>query len=1138
MDTYSFGLDSHPEFVDTIALVAKSHRKTDFSALKDEIIGSDIIRVKLLSSLICLSDLLDFDYRRVFIDKLTVMSIPIDSKFFWHSHYYVRGLIVKNQKIQLSFHFPAEYENTKLITPIVNYVQSEIKSQIDKLYNFLFEYNIRMHKDIILTKSFSATVRKMPKDLEWYLLGLGNLPEKNMVWENDLAFLEASVDDARKWNLECQKISLDFVLEKLERLSFLKDCYFERESISSHFERIAQSQDAINVFLIDHTVNISSIFYHEVKSLLDNKKTVVWVSSVSELCNYTINVSRGNLSEMLFSQWTEELLLFVDTIRTEKEIKTLFDLTIRNENLRIYTAVPNVSSVINNCESYSNISFYEINAIEDMELEEIVVKLAETKSSAIRASIFDIFRKPLNISFRSPALIKIIMSEMNSSGITLNHDDPLALFQIIDQYLKELTPSANKFFDKVADAILENNMNNISRNELDEFDKEINIFCSLGIIKKTEIGAIFLNTDYCAYIVARRFLVAKIKESKSVFCGFLSLCIPFLLKLWHTHFEELLLDECIKCDEKEKIIYLFINENKVLNKLFLIDEFKGVMLDIIKYSTEVASYDVADKLISVFDNNVTVDDSYYPRYRAKKMYYNYLRHGCLVGVDDINDSDYLYVKAYIKYCTDNYEEAVLLYQSALDAADSTSTDYREIRFDYMETLLDSGKLSKAKALLSDVVSTHFSPKESILLNNLKGELYKFDVDFEASETFFISALNKAYSIYDKKRIAKTHGDLGELYMYWGKYCQAEEHIKTNIKISHSCHDYNGIAASHQLLANLMLYSGKLTEAYWNFSYSIYFASTINNNWRLINSLIGLNLFDTCEQLSTFDIEQKISKVNSKQYHAFSYLKLALNVIRNNADARSQARKYLLQSHSCATSIGNNLVSTLAKSMLEFLENGIEGDVHSDLKSYCVGLNNVARELIGSENGLQAPKCLLPFYKYREMETERINLVSLTVRDANDIFDYASRNLTTQYVSWPKHKTISDSISYINNSKKLEIKGNYYLWGIRCKYNRRIIGTVDLYYNDIEDDLEFGIIISDDYWKFGYASETLKKIIEFCMSVLKIHRITGICFSANQRSVKMMERHGFVFEKSIPNYHNEIEISDKSGSKFSLIISSE
>lgn len=175
-EKYFLGLNSKEEFVDDIALVAKYHRKMDIRALDNDVIGDKVIRLKLLCALIRLGDCLDLDYRRVDIKRLLVFTnIPVESKFFWYSHHYVNGLLIQDRKIHIYFKFPKQYEEEKEVTnKIIEHITQEIRNQIDEVYDFLDEYNIRFYKDIIVHKQFSNAQKRMPVDLENYMAASHN----------------------------------------------------------------------------------------------------------------------------------------------------------------------------------------------------------------------------------------------------------------------------------------------------------------------------------------------------------------------------------------------------------------------------------------------------------------------------------------------------------------------------------------------------------------------------------------------------------------------------------------------------------------------------------------------------------------------------------------------------------------------------------------------------------------------------------------------------------------------------------------------------------------------------------------------------------------------------------------------------
>ena len=56
-----------------------------------------------------------------------------------------------------------------------------------------------------------------------------------------------------------------------------------------------------------------------------------------------------------------------------------------------------------------------------------------------------------------------------------------------------------------------------------------------------------------------------------------------------------------------------------------------------------------------------------------------------------------------------------------------------------------------------------------------------------------------------------------------------------------------------------------------------------------------------------------------------------------------------------------------------------------------------------------------------------------------------------------------------------------------------------------------------YWGHGYASETLASILDYCGSVLGIHRIVSETQSANTRSCKLLENLGYILADSFERF---------------------
>ncbi len=101
--------------IELIALVVAGHRLTDFPSpdYDDFLLGSDIVRPRLLAALLHLADVLDLDYRRVDLAQLRLLAVTPEQSFDWWLHHYVSGVQVVDENVYLGYRIPQnapEYE--------------------------------------------------------------------------------------------------------------------------------------------------------------------------------------------------------------------------------------------------------------------------------------------------------------------------------------------------------------------------------------------------------------------------------------------------------------------------------------------------------------------------------------------------------------------------------------------------------------------------------------------------------------------------------------------------------------------------------------------------------------------------------------------------------------------------------------------------------------------------------------------------------------------------------------------------------------------------------------------------------------------------------------------------------------------
>jgi tetratricopeptide (TPR) repeat protein len=188
------GLDNCEYYADSIAEIARHHRKLDLNKLEDTGVPEGPVRQKLLASLLKLGDALDLDNERVIVEKLKQREIPADSKFHWWCQLMVRSTFTENGKIKV-FLINPNYEQ-ETIDALFNKLKESVKSPFLETYDILDGYGLRLYKEplFIPDKEKTGAAIDAPEDLINYIkesiLGIAEKDSKisaqsGAVWYSD-----------------------------------------------------------------------------------------------------------------------------------------------------------------------------------------------------------------------------------------------------------------------------------------------------------------------------------------------------------------------------------------------------------------------------------------------------------------------------------------------------------------------------------------------------------------------------------------------------------------------------------------------------------------------------------------------------------------------------------------------------------------------------------------------------------------------------------------------------------------------------------------------------------------------------------------------------------------------------------------
>ena len=141
-----------------------------------------------------------------------------------------------------------------------------------------------------------------------------------------------------------------------------------------------------------------------------------------------------------------------------------------------------------------------------------------------------------------------------------------------------------------------------------------------------------------------------------------------------------------------------------------------------------------------------------------------------------------------------------------------------------------------------------------------------------------------------------------------------------------------------------------------------------------------------------------------------------------------------------------------------------------------------------------------------LETERLILRNFTSEDWRDLAELAMRYEQTDLAKYDEGPRPEELEEYKNIVLDMA-KGDDFV-AVVLKASRKLIGLVfkgqkqDEYY-------EFGFNFNTNYQGRGFALESCERVLEFIFQILKAEKVSAGTAKLNKKSVKLMERLGFL-----------------------------
>ena len=150
-----------------------------------------------------------------------------------------------------------------------------------------------------------------------------------------------------------------------------------------------------------------------------------------------------------------------------------------------------------------------------------------------------------------------------------------------------------------------------------------------------------------------------------------------------------------------------------------------------------------------------------------------------------------------------------------------------------------------------------------------------------------------------------------------------------------------------------------------------------------------------------------------------------------------------------------------------------------------------------------------------LTTARLVLRQLGPNDANDIFHYANDPEVTQYTTWNAHRTVADSLAFIEQTIAAYRRGENVELAMELKESKKVIGTCGMVSISAEHCRgELAFAMAKEHWGGGLMAEAIKAVLAFGYGALQLNRIWARVDPDNMNTIRLLKRAGWQFEGTL------------------------
>ncbi len=155
---------------------------------------------------------------------------------------------------------------------------------------------------------------------------------------------------------------------------------------------------------------------------------------------------------------------------------------------------------------------------------------------------------------------------------------------------------------------------------------------------------------------------------------------------------------------------------------------------------------------------------------------------------------------------------------------------------------------------------------------------------------------------------------------------------------------------------------------------------------------------------------------------------------------------------------------------------------------------------------------LNFEPFPVLETPRLLLRKISMKDAAEIFNIRRNPIAMRYIGRPLLQSMSEAQKLIGEFQEGIRDQKNIIWGISLQGTSKLIGTIGFRTIDAGNfRAEIGYVIDPEFWGAGYATEAIAVVIRYGFREMGLHSIEARVNPENIDSSKVLLKQKFVKE---------------------------